>query len=86
MYYVYLLQSLESSDKTYIGYTSDLKRRIKEHNTPHKGFTGREKWRLVYYEAYLNKEDAKRRENRLKDDGRARYQLLRRTVESLKVD
>ena len=83
MYYVYLLQSLENKEKTYIGYTSDLKRRLKQHNSFHKGYTGSEKWRLVYYEGYLSEEDAKEREKRLKDDGRARYQLLKRVKLSL---
>lgn len=31
-YYVYILQSLRNSS-LYIGYTSDLKKRIKEHNS-----------------------------------------------------
>jgi putative endonuclease len=32
MYYVYLLQS-EKTKKFYIGFTSDLKQRLKKHNT-----------------------------------------------------
>ena len=83
MYYVYLLQSLENQEKTYIGYTSDLKRRLKEHNTNHKGYTGKDNWKLVYYEAFLDKSDAKDREKKLKQDGRARYQLLKRVNKSL---
>ena len=83
MYYVYLLQSLENKDRTYIGYTADLKRRLKEHNSKHKGYTCKEKWRLVYYESYLSEKDAREREKRLKDDGRARYQLLKRIEKSL---
>ena len=83
MYYVYLLQSLDNEDKNYIGYTKDLKRRLKEHNKFHKGYTGKEKWRLVYYEAYLSKNDAVRRENSLKD-GRSKYHLLNRVKASLK--
>ena len=54
MYYVYLLQE-EKSSKHYIGYTKDLKRRMKQHNEKHQGFTGTGKWKLVYYEAYLSK-------------------------------
>ena len=84
MYYIYLLQSIENEDKRYIGYTSNLKRRLQEHNSKHKGYTGRDRWRLVYYEAYLKKSDAIRREKRLKDDGRARYHLMKRVEESLK--
>ena len=83
MYYVYLLQSIENRTKTYIGYTSDLKRRLKQHNKSHKGYTGKERWELVYYESYLNEQDARDREKRLKNDGRARYQLLKRVQRSL---
>ncbi|MEE1110815.1 MAG: GIY-YIG nuclease family protein [Alphaproteobacteria bacterium] len=32
MFYVYILQSINFQDKFYIGYTSDLKRRLYEHN------------------------------------------------------
>ncbi len=32
MYYVYLLRSLANSKKTYIGYTTNLKDRLKKHN------------------------------------------------------
>lgn len=51
----------------YIGYTNDLRKRLKEHNRglvfstkPYKPL------KLIYYEACLNKDDAKRRENYLK--------------------
>ncbi len=65
MYYVYVLQN-ELKTKTYVGYTSDLKRRLKEHNESNKGYTGRGKWGLIYYEAYLSEEDARERERKLK--------------------
>ncbi len=83
MYYVYLLQE-EKSSKHYIGYTKDLKRRIKEHNSVHQGFTSIGKWKLVYYEAYLSKEDAEERERKLKQDGRSRRFIMKRTERSQK--
>ena len=47
----------------YIGYTNDLKRRLKEHNEGKNFSTApRKPFKLIYYEAYLNKEDAKERE------------------------
>ena len=84
MYYVYLLLS-ENKKKTYIGYTSNLKRRIKEHNKVHSGYTGKKRWKLVYYEAYLSKADAIRREKSLKD-GRSKNHLLKRIENSLDID
>ena len=80
MYYVYLLVS--DDNRRYTGYTSDLKRRLKEHNAGKSNYTRGRKWHLVYYEAYASKTDAMRREERLKD-GRAKRQLLNRISESL---
>ena len=80
MYYVYLLVS--DDNHRYIGYTGDLKRRLKEHNAAKSGYTKGKRWHLVYYEAYASKKDAMRRERRLKD-GRARRQLINRISESL---
>lgn len=67
MYYVYVLQSLRRKDWLYKGSTSDLKKRVKEHNagknfstSPYKPF------KLIYYEAYLLKLDAEDREKYLK--------------------
>ena len=84
MYYVYVIQNVDARDDVYIGYTSDLKRRIKQHNSQdNRGYTRRRKWRLVYYEAYSSDVDARVRERRLKHDGRARYQLMRRIHNSI---
>jgi len=63
MYYVYLLES--QKDKSwYIGYTSDLKKRLYEHLNKQGGKTTSKKYtlKLIYYEAYVNIQDAKRRE------------------------
>ena len=51
----------------YTGMTSNLKQRLEQHN---KGLTQSTKYRkplkLIYFEAYLNKNDAFRREKYLK--------------------
>lgn len=66
MYYVYVLQSLIDS-KLYIGYIADLENRLKEHNSGECfSITSRSPFKLIFYEAYLNKEDAKRREHYFK--------------------
>jgi putative endonuclease len=67
MFSVYLLYSL-SSTKTYVGFTNDIERRMREHNfTESKGFTLRYRpWELVYTEIFENKSDAMRREKFLK--------------------
>ncbi len=61
-YYVYILRSLKDG-KFYIGLTKDLKRRLKDHNNKESRSTKpRVPFVLIYYEAFLHLEDAKRRE------------------------
>lgn len=66
MFYVYILQSKIQS-RLYIGKTADLKRRVKEHNAGQNVSTKAYKpWVLIFYEAYVSKSDASRREKYLK--------------------
>lgn len=67
MYYVYILQSLKKPVWLYKGSTSDLKKRIIEHNKG-KNFSTAPyaPFKLIYYEAYLLKKDAEAREKYLK--------------------
>ena len=66
MFYVYILQSLK--DKSlYIGYTADLKKRFNEHNNGESKTTKPFRpYKLIFYEAFLSRIDAKRREEYLK--------------------
>ncbi|OHA89395.1 MAG: hypothetical protein A3C70_01425 [Candidatus Zambryskibacteria bacterium RIFCSPHIGHO2_02_FULL_43_14] len=67
MYWIYVLEC--QNDKSwYIGYTSNLKKRLTEHQSGHGSKTTKKKenWRLIYCEGYLNIEDAKGREVFLK--------------------
>lgn len=66
MYYVYILRS-RKDENLYTGFTSDLRRRLREHregNTP--STKDRRPLELIYYEAYLLEEDARAREIYLK--------------------
>ena len=73
MFYVYVLQS-ESDDGLYIGFTADLRVRLKQHQDG-KSFatSSRGPWELIYYEAYLEEEDALGRERYLKSGGGRRF-------------
>ena len=77
MFYVYILK--DSKNKIYIGYSSNLKRRIIEHL---RGVVYSSKRmsepRLFYYEVYSTEALAKEREDKLKQRGSAVKGLLKR--------
>lgn len=82
MYYVYALLSLTNGDM-YIGYSEDLRDRVREHNDLKVRSTkGNVPWKLVYYEAYLNKKDASIREKKLKEH-KAKDDLKERLINSI---
>lgn len=73
MFYVYLIESNAYPGKTYVGFTSDLKARIKTHNAGGSVHTAKHKpWRLVGYHAFSSKRKAQEFEYYLKSaSGRA---------------
>ena len=83
MHYVYVLQNVDRCDDFYLGFSSDLRQRVEDHNQGRNQSTCGRTWRLVYYEAYLTEAAARRRERRLKHDGRVRRFLMDRIKESL---
>ncbi len=61
-YYLYILKSLEYN-KTYIGYTNNIKRRLNEHNSGKSNYTRKYKpWKVVYFEEYGDEISARERE------------------------
>ena len=83
MYYVYLLRSIKDK-KGYIGSTTDLKRRYKEHQDGLVPSTKpRRPFDLIYYEAYKGEKDARLREASLKLKSRSYAQLRLRLKHSL---
>ncbi|MBU0707686.1 GIY-YIG nuclease family protein [Patescibacteria group bacterium] len=83
MYYLYLLKSRKDG-KLYIGYTNNLNRRLKQHNSGEVFSTkGRCPFVIIYYEAYASKKDAMKREKNLKLFSKAYYGLKRRLINSI---
>ena len=76
-FYVYVLESVKDNER-YIGYTSNLKRRLEEHNKS-KSFATmlRLPFKLIYFEGCRNEMDAKRREHYLKTTQGRRFLGLR---------
>ena len=84
MYYVYIIKSRKYDDKLYIGYTSNIIKRLKEHNFGKVFSTKRYlPWKVVYLEGYAHQDDAKEREKQLKSFGKVYKQLKRRIKHSL---
>jgi len=83
MHYLYVLVSESDEPESYIGFTSDLRQRFENHNSGMNTSTRGRKWRLVYYEAYLTRKSAEKRERLLKHNGRSRQLLMRRIWDSL---
>ena len=74
MYYTYIIESIESSSKHYIGYSSDLRQRLLDHNAGKCPSTARYRpWKLIQYTAFESVERALAFEKYLKgslDGGR----------------
>ena len=73
MFYVYVLRS-ENDSGFYIGFSTNLRARLRQHQngksfaTSHRG-----PWKLIYYEAYLNHDDALGGERYLKSGSGRRF-------------
>ena len=85
MFYVYVLKSLKSK-RLYVGFTEDLKKRLEEHN---RGIGGKfsksnKPFKLVFYEAFLDKKDAIKQEKFYKS-GYGREVLKQKIENSLKL-
>ncbi|ESU24554.1 Excinuclease ABC, C subunit [Flavobacterium enshiense DK69] len=76
MFYVYILYSAES-DIYYKGYTTNIERRLEEHNSEKSNFTASKGvWILVYSKEFETKKEALIEEKRLK-------KLNRKSIERL---
>jgi len=65
-FFVYVLKS-ESGGCSYVGHTSDLQKRLLEHNSGKSLSTrGKRPWRLIYEEEYGTRSEAASREGYFK--------------------
>lgn len=73
MYYVYILKSINNPSQHYVGYSTDLRSRVKAHNFGDSEHTKKFKpWKLATYFAFENEQTARRFEYYLKTgSGRA---------------
>ena len=77
-YYVYLLKSISSlKNKTYVGYTNNLKKRLSFHNE-NKGAKSTKgyKWKIIYKKKFSTKSKAMSYEYHLKKNRTQRKKII----------
>ena len=83
MFYVYLIQSIKTTE-LYVGYTADIEQRIISHNDANNTSTKHGvPWELVYVEGYRSERDARIREKKLKHHGNSKRFVRERIKHSL---
>ena len=78
-YYVYMLKNITNNKKkTYVGYTNNLEKRLKKHNS-NKGAKSTKgyKWELIFKKKFLLKSNAMSYEYKLKKDRKKRSSILK---------
>ncbi len=78
-YYVYMLKNISNNKKkTYVGYTHNLDKRLKKHNS-NKGAKSTKgyKWELIFKKKFLSKSNAMSYEYKLKKDRKKRSSILK---------
>ena len=76
-YYVYLIATnVKNRTISYVGYTNDIKKRLKLHNSS-KGakFTKGRTWKLAYFKKYDKKNLAMKEEYKLKKNYKLRNKI-----------
>ena len=84
-YFVYLIISHKNDKYTsYVGYTTNLKRRLKLHNSS-KGakFTRGRLWKLIYKKKYKNKIIAMKEEYLLKKNFKLRKEIKQNYIRNV---
>ncbi|MDC3000789.1 GIY-YIG nuclease family protein [Candidatus Pelagibacter sp.] len=82
-FYVYLIVTeINGKIVSYVGYTNNLKKRLKLHNSS-KGakFTRGKKWKMIYFKNYKSKKIAMSEEYKLKKN----YSLRKKIKQGLEI-
>lgn len=81
MHYVYFIRS-EKDNSIYVGLTSDLRTRLSEHNLGKTRSTkSKRPYKLIYYEAYIEKQLARKRELHIKKSWSIKEKILTRVAQ-----
>tara|TARA_Y100001970_G_scaffold192381_1_gene233802 strand:- start:725 stop:982 length:258 start_codon:yes stop_codon:yes gene_type:complete len=77
-FYVYIIKTkLSKINKTYVGYTNNLKKRLFNHNN-NKGAksTKGHKWELIYKKRFISKSEAMSYEYKLKKNRKLKKEII----------
>ena len=86
MFYVYMLASRSIKPITYVGYTNNIKKRIKLHNSGRGAkFTRGRKWVLIYKEKFKSKKEAISREYYIKNNRLIRNKIKNENLSSASI-
>ena len=84
-YYVYMLKSIGKKSVTYVGYSSNLSKRISLHNAGQGAkFTRGRKWKLIYKKKYKSKIIAMKEEYLLKKNFKTRNEIKQKYIKNVK--
>ena len=78
VYYVYLIKTLDGFlDKSYVGYTNNIEKRLNKHNSNLGARSTRGyKWEIIYKKRFYSKNKALSFEYKLKKDRNERLRIL----------
>ena len=86
-HFVYLIISFANKPLiSYVGYTKDIKKRLKLHNSS-KGakFTRGRKWKIIYKKSYNTKSEAMKNEYLLKKNIKKRFEIKQKYQKKHKI-
>ena len=86
-YFVYIIASkVKNKTISYVGYTSNLSKRLNDHNTG-KGakFTRGKKWKIIFKKQYKTKVRAMKEEYKLKKNYLLRNKIKKNYFENVKI-
>ncbi len=87
-HFVYLIISFGNKRLTsYVGYTKNIKNRLKLHNSS-KGakFTRGRKWKIIYKKSYNTKSEAMKNEHLLKKNRKKRFEIKKKYQKKHKIN
>ena len=86
-YFVYIIATkVKNKTISYVGYTSNLSKRLDDHNTG-KGakFTRGKKWKIIFKKQYKTKVRAMKEEYKLKKNYLLRNKIKKNYFENVKI-